>query len=299
MPLQPAVKPNIPRPRVTREVGKACDWDFSEPTQRRRGVVSGFRRRRRVLVRDRQIHDLAARGRSQRSIAGKIGKSRSCVQYVLRRDERVVAAHGRILLLRRRVAPFFRRSRRVDCEPTSGSKGAMISGRASASRLPLETLSREDGVALVAWYASAAVPAGARDQDDWEFDRSLDRRMAGHPKPQPKQWRWQPHPQPKPWGRYVADRAGSCEGCGWALPRAVEVDYCPSCGLTTPQRERRLMRRWQEAAARGLCAPLYGAGWGYDGEEFGSWRPWPGDRGIDDLRDIMTEAEAAAAAAAW
>ena len=284
-----AVKPNIARPPITREAAKACGWDFSEPTQRRRGAVSGFRRRKRVLVRDRQIHDLSARGRSQRSIAGKIGKSRSCVQYVLRRDERVVAAHGRILLLRRRVAPFFRRSRRVDCEPTSGS---------SASQLPLETLSTADGAALAAWYASVADRKLARDPDEWDLERSLDRRMAGHPKPRPKpkQWRWQPRPQPKAWGRYVADGAGCCTECGWALPRAVEVDCCPSCGTTTPERERRLMRLWQEAAARGVCAPLLGAGWGYDGEEFGSWRPWPGDRGIDDLRDIMTEAEAAAAA---
>ena len=71
-----------------------------------------------MLARDRTIHGWALAGKSQRWIAEKVGRTRGCVQYVLARDVALVAAHGRIALLRRGVARFSPR-RRADCEPTT------------------------------------------------------------------------------------------------------------------------------------------------------------------------------------
>ena len=149
------------------------------------------------------IHKWALAGKSQRWIAAKVEKTRSCVQYVLRRDVALVAAHGRIALLRGRVARFFRR-RRVDCGPTYGSKGSTIS-IGGASKLPIETLSRVDGVALVAWFASVGDRKLAHEPDEREFERSFDRVMRDH----------------------LPDKAKRCESCGrLPEPQDEECRYC-------------------------------------------------------------------------
>ena len=171
------------------------------------------------------IHGWSLAGKSVSWIARKVGRTRGCVYYVLARDEALVAAHGRIALLRRGVARFFRRRRGVS-EPTYGSKGSTIS-IGGASKLPIETLSRADGAALVAWYSSVGGRKLAHDPDEWKLARSLDSIMAAHPQEKVK-----PPERPVFISPRRAPTASDCQACGGTAQ--PEHDECIYCGAQLP-----------------------------------------------------------------
>ena len=115
--------------RMPLEVWIKAGKDLSPEAQARRGRVSGLRRRRAKLHRDRQIHALHLQGKSLREIARKVGlSSHTSVGKVLQRDRAVVAAHGRVALLRRTPRRFII-TRRRGCSPnhllrrTTGTNG--------------------------------------------------------------------------------------------------------------------------------------------------------------------------------
>ena len=94
-----------------------CGKDTSPEAQRRRGLVSGFRRRQANVHRDHQIHMLHIQGKSLRQIAKAVGlRSHNSVKKVLERDRTVICAQGRIALLRR-TSRRFPITRRRGCAP--------------------------------------------------------------------------------------------------------------------------------------------------------------------------------------
>ena len=84
-----------------------CGKDLSPEAQRRRGLVSGFRRRQANVHRDRVIHRLHMEGKGLRTIAKAVGlKSHNSVKRIIERDATVICAQGRIALLRRTSRRF-------------------------------------------------------------------------------------------------------------------------------------------------------------------------------------------------
>ena len=84
-----------------------CGKDLSPAAQRRRGLVSGFRRRQANVHRDRVIHRLHMEGKGLRTIAKAVGlRSHNSVKRIIERDATVICAQGRIALLRRTSRRF-------------------------------------------------------------------------------------------------------------------------------------------------------------------------------------------------
>ena len=93
--------------RMPLDVWLKCGKDTSPEAQRRRGLVSGFRRRQANVHRDRVIHRLHMEGKGLRTIAKAVGlKSHNSVKRIIERDATVICAQGRIALLRRTSRRF-------------------------------------------------------------------------------------------------------------------------------------------------------------------------------------------------
>lgn len=91
-----------------------------------------------------------------------------------------------------------------------------------AQCLPFDTISRVDGVALVAWYSSVGGRKLTADPGDWEFARSLDGIMRAH-----LQEKVKPPERPVFISPRRAPTALDCEACGeTAEPDDYECRYC-------------------------------------------------------------------------